>query len=254
MYEALSEIVNNPIQCDDYKILDTLVSVYNQTGYRHSYFELSTYIGRLSPDESDLLEAKLIDLLQISNDNKNYFCIKNSLMKLVDHVSLEGLRISRIKEMEYKSDKIKYEVDDVSKKCEDEMEKIKGLDESVKNIHRDTIAILGIFAGLVIGFMASFELLADSLNAIDEIGFYREIAYFCIIGTIMFDCMFLLIFSVARISGRSLAIRCKKKDCKECGECKFSLKIIRKKYSYVVWYNASMVVAFIICALLDTLK
>lgn len=251
MTNILDEIINNPTDTEDYVILDELKSIYT-TGYRHSYYELSTYIGKLSLDESDMLETKLFSLLEVCDDNPNYDEIKNSLQKLVDHVSLEGLRLSRLKEMEYKTIKATKNVDVISQRCKDEIKEIDALKQSVNNIHKDTIGILGIFAGLVIGFMASFQLLADSLNAINEISFFKGIAFFCVIGTIMFDCIFLLIFSVARISGRSLALRCKRCECNDCKKCNHSITIIHKKYPYVIWYNAIMLLVFIVCVVLNT--
>lgn len=155
-----------------------------------------------------------------------------------------------------KVDNINHNLDELVSKAEKITSKTKDVDEKVKNMHSETITILGIFAGLVIGFATSFQLLGTTFSKLGEVPIYRELAFIFVIGLILFNCLFLLLFSVARISGRSLATNCKRKDCSSCHENDCSKRSVRrfiKKYPYVFWFNLITVIGFIVCIIVEVI-
>nr|WP_294668427.1 hypothetical protein [uncultured Ruminococcus sp.] len=248
------ELIEDPIEDttteSNAKIYADFELLYSDTNYRHSYYEISRYLEDLECDVSDMLDQSLINLFEYSAGINKSSEVTKKLSKLIDHVSLESLRLSRMKKVNYLetsiSNNLKITLEEVNNKKQ-EMEEI---DRKVANIHAEVITILGIFAGLVVGFSIDFQLLAQSFSNLDSVSFYKEIAYLCIIGIILFDSIFLLMFAVSRISGRSLAINCKYKDCQNCTECKHKMKILHK-YPYLFWYNLILSITFILCIVVN---
>lgn len=248
MMGILQEIVNYPsfdIEDDDEKniILKSILSKFEKfyKCNRHSYSEIAEYMDELSPDQRDSLEKNISELVLISDENN--LPIRDNLLKLHDHVKLEVIRIARVAKMDFVAKNAVEKVDNINH----------NLDELVSKA--ETITILGIFAGLVIGFATSFQLLGTTFSKLGEVPIYRELAFTFVIGLILFNCLFLLLFSVARISGRSLATNCKRKDCIDCNKkkCNNSIKRFIKKYPYVFWFNLITVIGFIVCIIVEVI-
>ena len=266
MMGILQEIVNYPsfdIEDDNEKniILESILSKFEKfyKCNRHSYSEIAEYMDELSPDQRDSLEKNISELVLISDENN--LPIRDNLLKLHDHIKLEVIRIARVAKMDFvaknaveKVDNINHNLDELVSKAEKITSETKDVDEKVKNMHSETITILGIFAGLVIGFATSFQLLGTTFSKLGEVPIYRELAFIFVIGLILFNCLFLLLFSVARISGRSLATNCKRKDCSSCHENDCSKRSVRrfiKKYPYVFWFNLIALIGFMTCIIFE---
>lgn len=224
--------------------------LYRNPGYRHSYYEISKYLEELECDESDMLEQSLSVLFEYSAEINQSSEVTMKLNKLLDHVSLESLRLSRMKKVKYLETSISEKLKNTLNEVNTKQQEMKEIDNKINSIHAEVITILGIFAGLVIGFSIDFQLLAQSFANLGDVSFYKEISYLCVIGIILFDSIFLLMFAVSRISGRSLAINCKYKDCQNCKECKHKMKILHK-YPYLFWYNLILSLVFVICIVVN---
>lgn len=226
--------------------------LYSNPNYRHSYYEISKYLEELECDESDMLEQSLSVLFEYSAEINQSSDVTMKLNKLLDHVSLESLRLSRMKKVKYLETSISERLKNTLNEVNTKQREMKEIDNKINNIHTEVITILGIFAGLVIGFSIDFQLLAQSFSNLNEVSFCKEIAFLCVIGVILFDSIFLLMFAVSRISGRSLAINCKYKDCQNCNDCKHRMKILHK-YPYLFWYNLILMAVFVICVILNNI-
>lgn len=233
--------------------------LYSDHDYRHSYYEISKFIEQQDPEVRTALSTNLEIILKNAYEkNKSKHLIKG-LLKLTDHVSLETLRLARMDTVKYISDKITNDVskakEDVSKTKDDVEEQVKQITdtkEKLNSVQTELVTILGVFAGIVVGFSTSFQLLAQSFAHLDDVHFHKMIAYLCVIGVIMFDSIFLLLFAVARVSKRSLALRCKKEECSKCKNdypCKNTFRQVQKKYPYVIWFNIIMLIVFTICCI-----
>lgn len=255
--EIFEKLVERPFEessSAEYKeeIYHNFSEVYADENYRHSYYEISTYLESLGCDVSDMLEGSIQNVLEYSAGIDSSSNVTKKISKLSDHISLELLRLSRMNKIKYLSDKIHKEMNETNKAVVSKHNEMDEIDKKVNNIHAEVITILGIFAGLVVGFSIDFQLLAQSFSNLKDVSFFKEIAFLSIIGIILFDSIFLLMFAVSRISQRSLAVNCKYKDCQNCDDCKMTLKILIHKYPYVFWYNLILVITFIICVLLQT--
>lgn len=236
------------------EIYNYFCELYANEDYRHSYFEISKHIESLGYDVSDALERSVRNMLEYSADINEHSDVTKKISKLSDHVSLELLRLSRMRQISYLSDRIHKEMDKTGQMVKEKRNEMDEIDKKVNNIHAEVITILGIFAGLVIGFSIDFQLLAESFSNMDKVSFFKGTASLSIIGIILFDSIFLLLFAVSRISQRSLAINCKHKDCHNCDnhdKCKNSFKKLIHKYPYVFVYNLILSIVFIVCAILQ---
>ena len=51
------------------------------------------------------------------------------------------------------------------------------------------------------------------------------------------DIIFLLLYCVSKISGRSISVNCKKRNCADCKSCRTNFGRLHKKYPYIFWFN-----------------
>ena len=226
------------------KFYTSFSEVYSSSDFRHSYYEISSFLDSLEPDERDSFEGNITILLAYSNDVDAQSNTTQRLAKLLDHVSLERLRIARMEKIKHIGKKISQEMENTKADISEKRKEMEDIDQKINSIHSETISILGIFAGLVIGFATSFQLLSKSLENLNDVYISKLLIIVAIIGIILFNCLFFLMFSVARISGRSLAMKCKRENCDRCPyekPCKSTFGQFFKKYPYVFWFNSAMI-------------
>lgn len=53
----------------------------------------------------------------------------------------------------------------------------------------------------------------------------------------LFNIIFLLMYCISKISGKSIASNCRRSNCEDCKSCKFIISRLKKKYPYVFWFN-----------------
>ena len=158
--------------------------------YRHSYSSIFQTLSDLKKRDSDSLEEfpdKIKTLLEHAfKESKNSqqdeakSRLRNALYKLYDHVLLDVLRLNQIEYLtsgfDEKTDQIKKQLknmgdnfDSKSYKLNTQADKldtqIETVSKNVAKIKIDVVAILGIFAAIIIGFVApmvfSSQLLAN---------------------------------------------------------------------------------------------
>lgn len=248
--EELAELTDDFDAAKTITFFEKLKNVYSINDYRHSYFEISEFLESRIPEVRDILEERLEIIYEYAGSTKSDEEVAKRLFKLCDHIALERLRLARMDKIKYMADKLNGSMSNAMNKIEATNLDVTEAENKVNNIHSETITILGIFAGLVIGFATGFQLFAESFTNLNDIYFYKIISYLAFIGIILFDCIFFLMFSVSRVSRRSLALNCKYKDCAKCAEdkpCKTTISKIHKKYSYVFWFNLIMFLAILFC-------
>lgn len=213
-------------------------SIYKVKTFRHSYSEISKYLSDLIPDERDIIELNLLEVLFYAagvNENSDTTV---RLGKLSDHVSLEHMRLGRMDAIKFIGTKVHEESQEMKRLSESNNKNMGKLHRRINGFQSQSITILGIFSGLVIGFSSGIDLLDSTFSNINSMNFYKMLVYICVIGLILFDVIFMLMYSVSKISNGSLAVACKNESCDSCGNCKLKLSRLRHKYPYVYWFNA----------------
>lgn len=252
LLSLLKEIVKNvELSEDQIKLYaDKLKEIYSSDDFRHSYFILSQCIENFSPDQRDILCGHLDSIIGYSNvvfsSEKNFLA---KIMKLYDHINLEIIRLGRMDKIKFIGDKASEDRKKAEELLKENHEKVEELQNSVNGFHSQSITILGIFAGLVISFSAISNLGLKTFENINTLNFYKTIFYLLILGLIIFDTIFMLMYTVSKISNHSISVGCKHRDCNDCPQCNNFISKLNHKYPYVLWFNITFIFFIVVLAI-----
>lgn len=230
---------------DDYT--GEIIDIYSNVNFRHSYAEMSLILEGFKPDERDALSANLMEisknvetvLSQKSVSDEVKMSIQSKVFKLCDHVDLECLRLTRMDKVEYIGKTASDELSAADGKLKETEDRAARLDSRVSKQQEQSIAILGIFSGLVVTFSGAIQFASSSLENLNDISALKITYFICFSFLFLFNIIFLLMYCISKISGSSIATTCKKTSCEKCGKCKTAFGRAKKKYPYVIWFNAA---------------
>ena len=224
---------------------EEVCDIYSDLEFRHSYSEISLVLEKYRPDQRDTLSLYILSIREIARtvleekEKSPQHCseVEKRIFKLCDHVDLECLRLSRIERVEYIGKTATNELSAADGKLREAEERAEELSKRVSGYHDQNIAILGIFAGLVVTFSGVIQITSSSLENLSEITTLKITFFVCLSFFFLFDIVFLLMYCISKLSGSSIANACKKRDCNNCLECRTSFGRIKKKYPYVFCFN-----------------
>lgn len=226
---------------------DRLSKIYSNSDFRHSYHEISQTLEEMIPDQWDILEQNLLMILDYVNSVIYNQDVIKKLAKLCDHVSLETIRLQRMAKIKFIGDIVAEENAKMRSENQTMLNELESLREKVEGFHAQSITILGIFSGLVIGFSTGIQLLSSTFANINELNFYKMVLFVLIISLILFNLIFLLMYAVSKISNHSIAGRCKHgKNCDVCRRCNYNISYLVHRYPYVLYFNVIIVICAII--------
>lgn len=222
--EYLIEISKKDSMSKDF--LDNLLKKFNELydeDFRHFYSDISSLI--LNSDIG--MQIKSIDSTQaLKKDNilsldqlgenirilyeyaeLTNFSHKKEIEKLNDHITMDILRINYWKQMNEKyfneinktSSGIKKELTSLTLKTNSDMKETietnykEELDKQLKETQKDYIAILGIFATIVLTFVTGFVFANTSFQNLNNASIYRLIIGILLVGFILINMLCLLI-------------------------------------------------------------
>ena len=223
--------------------LEKLKTVYDDESFRHSYSIISSCLGMYQADERDSIPvvlARVVDLALLEKKTSKDARILGSLQKLLDHIELECLRLNRMDEIRNLAKGSKIQQKQTEAITQQVSEDTKILESKVKGFHEQSITILGIFSAIVVGFMAEISLFIKGFESLTPDNVYALLFYCTVVGIIVFDTLFMLIFFVAKIAGFSLAVS---KHTKDSG-----LWLLRTffNYPYIYCFNALAIIGAIL--------
>lgn len=186
------------------------------TGFRHFYSDIFSVLSTVKQGDVDgsidVLGQNLAEIRKgyQANRNKDEFGdpidITDSIRKLYDHVSLDIARMgysdaadwevsqgSNIEKIQAQVSELK---EDVSRRSE---EIINQSIESVKDAQKEYIAILGIFAAVVLAFTGGIAFSTSVLQNINAASIYRLVLVASIIGLVLVNVLFALFYYIDRI-------------------------------------------------------
>lgn len=226
-------------------ISSELERIYAKPEFRHSYAELSSEMGRLKPDQRDMLCLYLDEMLNaLSKKLGETQQTTVRFGKLCDHVNLESLRIARIERVEFIGEQSTRDLTEAGNDLVNTRSIVDSLREDVRGFHSQSITILGIFSGLVITFATVTQLVTAGIVNITEVSAYKVTLFLCVSFLLLFNLVFFLMYAVSKIAGKSIAARCEKRNCSVCGQCSWAIKKLWRKYPF---FLAGNVVAALVC-------
>lgn len=151
------------------------------------------------------------------------------------------------------------ETQEISKNAQNVLEETKETLVHVKtqseSILANVLTIMGIFVAILMAFFGGFSIVRNGLEvSFSEIRQVR-FAYFLLMGQVLANLFFVLMFMITRLSEHSISVYgCGKKkdsdevtsDCASCVEdCSFNTKL-KKKYPYVIYTNEMVLCGYFI--------
>ena len=198
-----------------YKRLEALYySPNKEDRYRHFYSDIFTVLTQIqqASNQGDInILGQNLSLIragynpQNRDEQGNIIDISDSIRKLYDHVSLDIARISysdagdrktagetAIVDMQSQLNQIKIEIDK-AKIAQNNVETELGKQQ------REYIAILGIFAAIVLAFTGGIAFSTSVLKSINTVSVYRITMVSLIIGLVLINVLFGLFYYVDRL-------------------------------------------------------
>lgn len=126
-----------------------------------------------------------------------------SIQKLNDHVNLDVARINYIKAIANKTEVDRKRVDSKIKEMSKTAEKMKKTVltsvNKAKNMQKEYITILGIFAAIVLSFTSGIVFSSSVLENMHKVSLYNAIIVSLFIGLVLFNVIALLVYELKKI-------------------------------------------------------
>lgn len=249
--ELKKHLFSMAVDCmDETKIRQMVItfkSLYSNN-FRHNYSEFFPLIVEMAKDEnaysldylSNNLEAmrRLVENDYIAGE-KEFKGLYQPLMKLSDHINLEIGRYSyysineqKVSDLEKKNQRLQEDLKQATKELNDAK-------QSVSSVQTELIAVLSIFAAIVLTFSGSLSLLGSVFSEISKAPVFKSILFLLLIGFIVSNTIFLLLYVVGKITNRNIYARCKTPDCSCNIQCR-GISRVRKRLPYIFWLNITL--------------
>lgn len=264
-------LLKHDISDELYRIIGAFYSIYKDDEFRHSYSKLTSFLNdqekKYSADALDFFSLNLNIVyneiikqdfnnngelgFDTTEENIKYF--RKKFLKLKDHIDLEIMRIKANENVRYfreQLDQYNIEREKLSKELHNQVkninEDLKKNESQLRNFNAQSITVLSIFAGVVMAFTGGFSLLGSALNNINETGLFKLTFVILLIGFILFNTLFMLLYTISSITNNNISTTClktKNRECKidePCKDCSWLNRIFRK-YSYILYVNVFLI-------------
>lgn len=175
--------------------------------YRHLYSDIFTVITRLQDDsEIGSTETLIQNLSQLiknyrscnTDSNENVINIEPCLRKLYDHVSLEMARYN-FYDKQYNNDTERADVRALKSKIEDTEKRYKKMNRKLDSVQQEYVAILGVFAAIILAFVGGITFSSSVLQNIDKVSIYRLLITVDLLGFVLINVINLLFEFICHI-------------------------------------------------------
>lgn len=211
----------------------------DKDNFRHYYSDIFSTLSLINGDQSigslDILAQNIQTIKdgytpKNNDENGQLIDISKEILKLYDHTNLDIARINYTTTMvgETKAElaKTKGLVEALEVKIKDaechlkdisdqNIEEVKAMAQDIKSsqkdMQKDYIAILGIFASIILAFTGQFAFSGSILENIGASTVYRLVLVALIIGLVFFNLIWVLIDFIREICGKDVSAESKRK-------------------------------------------
>lgn len=186
--------------------------------FRHYYSDIFSVLSVLDDDpktDIDTLGQNIAYLAQHYDskvsDAQNSIDVSEELQKLYDHVSLDIARMNHSKRgddrlsHEGKIIELKNQVEGSRNQFHTLTNEIKKTKKALDNSQKEYIAILGIFASIVLAFVGGLTFSTSVLNNIQSTSIYKLVLVALVIGLVFITIIYYLFHYVGVLTGRILS-------------------------------------------------
>lgn len=254
--DLVRELSNATIGEEDCEVyLNRFAQIYRD-GFHHQYSAFHPVLQQIMASSaadyevSEFLTANLNMIskyiadrehLDASVDNRSHQSINASIYKLCDHINLELTRINEQRNQESRLQELYVKIGDAQTKLERAKTDAEKARKKVNRAQTDILAILSVFAAVILAFMGGMTFLSGAMSSISETRVYKFVIACCICGFIIFNTIFLLLYIVSKIIEKPIYARCKSLDC-TCDPRCCALNRVRKRLPYVFYFNVCILV------------
>lgn len=204
----------------------------NEENFRHFYSDIFSTLTLIDGDPSigslDILAQNMQAikegyLSKNTDENGNIIDISKEIVKLYDHTNLDIARINYtktmtndtiseltknkllVKDLEQKVQTAEESLRELSKKTIEDAKRLSTqVQEKQKDMQKEYITILGIFASIVLAFTGGMAFSSSVLENIHKSSVYRITIIAFIIGLVFFNLIWLLIDFIRDINGKEI--------------------------------------------------
>lgn len=172
----------------------------NGVYFRHQYNHFLRVLWSIEPDCVDVLTGNLKIIIE---DHKNDQQVCYNLLKLYDHISIDIVRMNTMARTEnviMNFRNTSERIDAISKKSNDLKNKIDNLSKKMDSSHIEIVAVLGVFAAIVIGFTGGLDIIGGALSNVGVKDFPLILFSVSLCGMVLFDLLWLLMECVMHIT------------------------------------------------------
>ena len=208
---------------DIYRRLELLYDAEEpEKRFRHFYSDIFVVLTQIQQNKDlgniDILGQNL-ELIRNgyqsrnkSADGKRFIDVSDSIKKLYDHVSLDIARItysdaadrrisgeSSLSNLQSQINELQMELQkaqNIKEDCDKAAEKITEVETRLDNSQKEYIAILGIFAAVVLAFTGGIAFSTSVLENIGQVSAYRIVTVALIIGIVFINIVFGLFYYI----------------------------------------------------------
>ncbi len=227
--------------------------------FRHLYSEIFPVITEIiNSDEYNkeclLTNLDLIKLYVESDFNKTEREFSEETLKrirkLCDHVNLEAARLNYSIKTNEEMNETKELLSKTRSELVSSQDSVKEATEKLKESQGQIIAVLSIFAAIVLTFAGGIGLFGSAISSVAEAPILNLLLIVFATGLILIDAVAALMYVVSRIVGKSIFAQCIHKTCdckKDDGKplCNVINKI-RHKLPFIFWLNVVLLILIVV--------
>lgn len=249
--DLVRELSNATIGEEDCEVyLNRFAQIYRD-GFHHQYSAFHPVLKQImlsaaaDYEVSEFLTANLNmiskyiadqEYSDASADNRSHQSINAAIYKLCDHINLELTRLNEQRIQNNVLQGLYDQIGDAQSELEHAKKDAEKARKKVNRAQTDILAILSVFAAVILAFMGGMTFLSGAMSSISETRVYKFVIACCICGFIIFNTIFLLLYIVSKIIEKPIYARCKSLDC-TCDPRCCALNRVRKRLPYVFYFN-----------------
>lgn len=191
--------------------------------YRHFYSDIFGILTEIKNDATlgdiNILGQNLSEIrkgyrVQNTRENGEFIDIRTSINKLYDHVSLDIARMAYSDAGDWKVSgqkalsEIQNKIENLEKSTDGLKKENQKIQESSRNMQKDYVAILGIFAAVLMVFFSGIGFSASVLTNIDRASIYRVGLGIILLGTVLFNIICFLLNFISEMVNKDSISKC----------------------------------------------
>lgn len=214
--ESQEKLESKDARCEVYKKLEEIYFVQQENSYfNHFYSDIFTVLSQIKQGDKngsvEVLGQNIAEIrkgykAQNHTQNGELIDISDKIKKLYDHLSLDIARMGYSDANDWKLMQVET-VSDIKAQLASQISASKVIDEHLEQVdgkleksQRDYIAILGIFASIVLSFTGGLAFSSSVIENLHKASIYRILTVSIIIGIVLVNILFALFYYLDRLT------------------------------------------------------